>query len=122
VPLFGCFYVTCLSSFWRSGLFWCELVERTQWSGHTAFLFTDELGEDFFNRLINSATAYREMDKLIVNRIVLQLCYLQSAPSLEEPALRVSQYLEQCYPLAHQRHLMMRPRLCKIFCILNPVS
>src|SRR6266567_1790786 len=51
VPLFGVVYLRCLSSFWRCGHFRCRLVQLPQWSGCTAFLFADELTEDFFNRL-----------------------------------------------------------------------
>ncbi len=51
VCLFGFFYLRCLSSFWRSGRFWCQLVQLTQWSGCDAFLFADELGVDFFSTL-----------------------------------------------------------------------
>jgi hypothetical protein len=41
----------CLSLLWRSGRFWCQLVQLTQRSGCHASLFAAELGEDFFNTL-----------------------------------------------------------------------
>src|SRR6266567_3234901 len=107
VPLFGVVYLRCLSSFWRCGHFRCRLVQLPQWSGCTAFLFADELTEDFFNRLHHfvethslscvSTIYYRTMVK---NLGIAHRCLDGCCPFLRDVSKIVGYFLQgpACFP------------------------